>query len=111
MPQRTSETGTLEAADTALPSSEAQAPAAAAAVLDSAFPPAARRGLLRRRNARAGSQPASSPGAVVTGPDIDLAANDPLVTHGGPLRILLLVLAVRAVPVADPSIFSLFSYL
>lgn len=90
MPQRTNETGTIEAAgrqvpgtppahDQSGPEPDGQA-AAAAALLDTAFPPAARRGLLRRRrNARPGSLPAPEPVAVTTGPDIDLAANDPLV--------------------------------
>jgi serine phosphatase RsbU (regulator of sigma subunit) len=91
MPQGTNETGTIEAADTRLPGTrpasdeltelepDGQGAAAAAALLDTSFPPTARRGLLRRRNATAGSAPAPAPVAVITGPDIDLAANDPLV--------------------------------
>jgi serine phosphatase RsbU (regulator of sigma subunit) len=91
MPQRTSETGAMYGADTSLPGAppagdelgvagpDGQASAAAAAVLDTAFPPVARRVLLRRRNARAGTPPAPSPAEIVAGPEVDLAANDPLV--------------------------------
>jgi serine phosphatase RsbU (regulator of sigma subunit) len=87
MPQRTSETGTIQGADPSLPGappageelgvtgSDLQASAAA----DTAFPAAARRALLRRRNVRGSSPPAPAPVDIVTGPDVDLAANDPLV--------------------------------
>jgi serine phosphatase RsbU (regulator of sigma subunit) len=91
MPQRTSEAGAVHGADTPLPGApppgeelsvtgpHGEASAAAAAAADTAFPPVARRALLRRRTVRSGSAQAPSPANVVAGPEVDLAANDPLV--------------------------------